>query len=60
LHAQLVIGVLPVVPYRVREMNVEILRVLHTSRRWPFGRSAYAKFGFVNASAQSLALKSTT
>jgi len=34
---ELVIGRLPhVVPYRVREMDIEILRVLHTSRRWPF------------------------
>ena len=34
---ELVIGTLPyVVPYRVREMDIEILRVLHTSRRWPF------------------------
>ena len=33
----LVIGGLPyIVPYRVRETDVEILRVLHTSRRWPF------------------------
>ena len=33
----LVIGGLPyIVPYRVREMDVEILRVLHASRRWPF------------------------
>lgn len=33
---ELVIGGLPyVVPYRVRERDVEILRVLHTSRRWP-------------------------
>jgi len=34
---ELMIGALPyVVPYRVREMDIEILRVLHTSRRWPF------------------------
>ena len=34
---ELVIGGLPyVVPYRVRDMDIEILRVLHTSRRWPF------------------------
>lgn len=33
---ELVIGGLPyVVPYRVRERDLEILRVLHTSRRWP-------------------------
>ncbi len=33
---ELVIGKLPyVVPYRVRENEIEILRVLHTSRRWP-------------------------
>ena len=33
---KLVIGELPyIVPYRVRETDVEILRVLHTSRRWP-------------------------
>jgi len=24
------------VPYRVRENDIEILRVLHTSRRWPY------------------------
>ena len=34
---ELVIGRLPyVLPYRVREMDIEILRVLHTSRRLPF------------------------
>ena len=34
---ELVIGRLPyVLPYRVREMDIEILRVLHTSRRWPY------------------------
>ena len=34
---ELVIGELPyVVPYRVRERDIEILRVLHTSRRWPY------------------------
>jgi addiction module RelE/StbE family toxin len=33
---ELVIGGLPyIVPYRVRENDIEILRVLHTSRRWP-------------------------
>ncbi len=33
---ELVIGRLPyVVPYRVRDSDIEILRVLHTSRRWP-------------------------
>jgi toxin ParE1/3/4 len=33
---ELVIGGLPyIVPYRVREQDIEILRVLHTSRRWP-------------------------
>lgn len=33
---ELVIGELPyVVPYRLREKDIEILRVLHTSRRWP-------------------------
>jgi toxin ParE1/3/4 len=33
---ELVIEGLPyVVPYRVREKDIEILRVLHTSRRWP-------------------------
>ena len=33
---ELVIGELPyVIPYRVREQDLEILRVLHTSRRWP-------------------------
>ena len=24
-----------ILPYRVREQNVEILRVFHTARRWP-------------------------
>jgi len=34
---ELVIGGLPyLVPYRVREKDIEILRVLHTSRRWPY------------------------
>ena len=34
---ELVIGGLPyIVPYRVREKDIEILRVLHTSRRWPY------------------------
>jgi toxin ParE1/3/4 len=33
---ELVIGSLPYgIPYRVRDGNIEILRVLHTSRRWP-------------------------
>ncbi|MEQ1775245.1 MAG: type II toxin-antitoxin system RelE/ParE family toxin [Burkholderiales bacterium] len=33
---ELVIGSLPyVIPYRVRGSDIEILRVLHTSRRWP-------------------------
>jgi len=33
---ELVIGELPyVIPYRVRDNYVEILRVLHTARRWP-------------------------
>ena len=33
---ELVIGSLPyIVPYRVRDGDIEILRVLHTSRRWP-------------------------
>ena len=33
---ELVIGNLPyIIPYRVREGEIEILRVLHTSRRWP-------------------------
>lgn len=33
---ELVIGELPyVIPYRVRGQDLEILRVLHTSRRWP-------------------------
>jgi toxin ParE1/3/4 len=33
---ELVIGGLPyIIPYRVRVGDVEILRVLHTSRRWP-------------------------
>jgi len=34
---ELMIGELPyIVPYRVRENDIEILRVLHTSRRWPY------------------------
>jgi addiction module RelE/StbE family toxin len=34
---ELVIGGLPyIVPYRVRENDIEVLRVLHTSRRWPY------------------------
>jgi addiction module RelE/StbE family toxin len=34
---ELVIRDLPyIVPYRVREKDIEILRVLHTSRRWPY------------------------
>jgi toxin ParE1/3/4 len=33
---ELVIGSLPyIIAYRVRESDIEILRVLHTSRRWP-------------------------
>jgi toxin ParE1/3/4 len=33
---ELVIGGLPyVIPYRVRERDIEILRVIHTARRWP-------------------------
>ena len=33
---ELVIRNLPyIIPYRVRENFIEILRVLHTSRRWP-------------------------
>lgn len=33
---EFVIDGLPyIVPYRVREKDVEILRVLHTARRWP-------------------------
>ena len=33
---ELVIGGLPyVIAYRVRERDIEVLRVLHTSRRWP-------------------------
>jgi toxin ParE1/3/4 len=33
---ELVIGNLPyVIAYRVRDQAIEILRVLHTSRRWP-------------------------
>ena len=35
---ELVIGELPyIIPYRVRGQDLEILRVLHTSRRWPEG-----------------------
>ena len=33
---ELVIGGLPyIVPYRVRHKDIEILRVLHSARRWP-------------------------
>ncbi len=33
---ELVIGNLPyIIAYRVRDTDLEILRVLHTSRRWP-------------------------
>ena len=33
---ELVIGELPyIIPYRVVDRQIEILRVLHTSRRWP-------------------------
>ena len=33
---ELIISGLPyIVPYRVRDRDIEILRVLHTSRRWP-------------------------
>jgi toxin ParE1/3/4 len=33
---ELVIAGLPyIIPYRVRDNDIEILRVLHTSRRWP-------------------------
>lgn len=33
---ELIIGGLPyIVPYRLRDKDIEILRVLHTSRRWP-------------------------
>jgi addiction module RelE/StbE family toxin len=33
---ELVVGGLPyIIPYRVRDDDIEILRVLHTSRRWP-------------------------
>jgi toxin ParE1/3/4 len=33
---ELVIGHLPyIIAYRVRDRNVEIVRVLHTSRAWP-------------------------
>lgn len=33
---ELVIGALPyIIPYRIREGDIEILRVLHTARRWP-------------------------
>ena len=31
-----IVGLPYIVPYRVREMDVEILRMLHTSRRWPY------------------------
>ena len=33
---ELVVNKTPfILPYRVRDNNIEILRVLHTSRRWP-------------------------
>lgn len=33
---ELVIGGLPyLIPYRVRDYDIEILRVMHTARRWP-------------------------
>jgi plasmid stabilization system protein ParE len=33
---ELLIGELPyAIPYRMLEQDIEILRVLHTSRRWP-------------------------
>ena len=33
---ELIMGNLPfIIPYRVRNKTIEILRVLHTSRRWP-------------------------
>lgn len=33
---ELIIARLPyIVPYRIRDRDIEILRVLHTSRRWP-------------------------
>jgi addiction module RelE/StbE family toxin len=33
---ELVIGALPyIVPYRIREGDIEMLRALHTARRWP-------------------------
>jgi len=33
---ELVVRNLPyIIPYRVRDNTIEILRVLHTSRRWP-------------------------
>lgn len=33
---ELVIGALPyIIPYRIREGDIEMLRVLHTTRRWP-------------------------
>jgi len=33
---RVIVGLPYIVPYRVREMDVEILRMLHTSRRWPY------------------------
>ena len=33
---ELIVGGLPyIIPYRVRDGDLEILRVLHASRRWP-------------------------
>ncbi|MBU1394771.1 MAG: type II toxin-antitoxin system RelE/ParE family toxin [Gammaproteobacteria bacterium] len=29
-----------IIPYRVREQRVEILRVFHTTRKWPEGSDA--------------------
>lgn len=41
---ELVIGEMPyVIPYRVCDGDIEILRVLHTSRRWPGGRSTVTR-----------------
>ena len=35
---ELVVGQLPyIIAYRVRDRDVEVLRVLHTSRAWPEG-----------------------
>ena len=48
---ELVVRGLPyIIPYRVRDNCIEVLRVLHTSRRWP--DEAYLKTAVQTAKAQ--------